>query len=92
MKITIWYICCSNDSDCYSIRSRTKKGAIAELNKMGEWNHYEAKLEKQTVNYSDSFDLLNQCSSEGGYYGETVATYDLRTLKGVNTEALLVTY
>lgn len=83
MKLTYWYIACSNDSDCFSIADKTKKGALLQLIDLniddytiyGE-NYIE--LEKKELDYTDAFNLFDVISSGAGGIrsaGDTVKTY-----------------
>lgn len=64
MKLTYWYAARRDDSNCYSIRAKTKKEAVAERERRGEEDYGEVK--KIEVYYTDAFDLLTQCLGEGG--------------------------
>ena len=71
MKLTYWVAECLNDSSCYSIRRKTKrevKEAVAEYRKGYGPPH------KIVVEYTDAFDLLTQCLSEGRIYEGTPTT------------------
>jgi hypothetical protein len=68
MKLTYWIADCLDDSDVYSIRERTKKECAARRQVLGEQGY--GKPRKVTVEYSDGFDLLNQCTCEGRQYWE----------------------
>ncbi len=66
----MWKIQRETDSDCYSIRSRSKKGAIALYNEtMGEGHHrpsdFADVVEKLVYSFKDSFDLADSLMSEG---------------------------
>ena len=75
MKLTYWYAQCLTDSDCYSIRERTKKAAMAEIAERSEgdtqWgeDHF-GPLQKVTVEYNDGFELMWLCAGEGRFYWE----------------------
>ena len=70
-KLTYWVALCTNDSDRYSIRAKTKKEVVAILNSdaySGKEGYDPPK--KVTVEFKDSFDLVEQCLSEGSNYWE----------------------
>lgn len=67
MKLTYWYIEHENDSNCYSIRTRTKKRALELANEHWDNTAYViANVRKVTVHYDNAFDLMKQCVGEGG--------------------------
>lgn len=73
MKLTYW--CIPNmgmyGGDCYSIRAKTKKEALAFLAKdlaEGGKAHEWDTCRKVEVDYDDGFDLLMHCLSEGRIY------------------------
>jgi len=72
MKLTYWYAEHLTDSDCYSIRERTKKAALARKAE-DDFNRY-GPVVKVIVDYSDGFDLLTQATGEGGIWQEAAAT------------------
>jgi hypothetical protein len=49
------------------VRAKTRKGVIALIEKFGSEGH-DSEVFKNVVKYSDGFDLLDQCNSEGGVY------------------------
>ncbi len=78
MKLTYWISICLSDSECYSIRARTKKEVRAIIDSYGlTWNN-ETKvwtnsepypntfdvIKKVSVEYKDGFDLMERCSDE----------------------------
>jgi hypothetical protein len=70
MKVTYWIAECLNDSHAYSIRERTKKAVETELNS-GRCNRADyGPVKKVIFEYSDAFDLVTQCLTEGGGYWE----------------------
>ena len=71
MKLTYWIARCIADHDCYSIRARTKKEVLALYNNPAiiDKKDFEAP-KKVIVEYSNSFDLLQQCLSEGRAHWE----------------------
>ena len=75
MKLTYWYTECLNDSDCYSIREKTKKAAVAAV--ASHWNpdSYRPVL-KVTIEYRDAFDLMKECSDECRMHWEAQAVLD----------------
>lgn len=74
MKLTYWYAECLTDSDCYSVRERTKKAAkaqVAELTGSGQgWSTEYGAVKKVTVEYDDGFELMWRCVSEGRFHWE----------------------
>ena len=73
MKLVYWYAQSLDDADCYSIRERTKKAALARKAE-DDFNRY-GPVVKVTVDYADGFDLLAQATSEGGIWQEAAAAY-----------------
>jgi hypothetical protein len=71
MKLTYWVAKCLNDSDAYSIRTRTKKECEAQ--KALAWRDDYGPVTKVTVDYSDGFDLMYMCSEESGRWWESDA-------------------
>jgi len=68
MKLTYWYAECNNDSDVYSIRTRTKREAKETIAERG---HSEFGLiRKVTIEYKDAFDLMQACSMEDHHWWE----------------------
>ena len=65
-------VLCEGDSAAYSIRTRTKKQAVAQLEALPKDSSYGltrsdyGELIKVTVDYTNGFDLIRQCLSEGG--------------------------
>tara|TARA_R110002049_G_scaffold36683_1_gene116648 strand:+ start:274 stop:516 length:243 start_codon:yes stop_codon:yes gene_type:complete len=73
MKLTYWYAECLNDSDCYSIREKTKSAAIAEKASLYNPEGYGPVI-KVTVEYDNAFDLMEKCSDEFSMHWEAQAT------------------
>ena len=66
-SLTYWYCKCLGDSDSYSIIAKTKKAALAKLERAGpRWTDDFAPPEKRVIQYRDAFDLFYWCTSEGG--------------------------
>jgi hypothetical protein len=66
-SLTYWYCKCLGDSDSYSIIAKTKKAALAKLERGGpNWTEDFAPPEKRVIQYRDAFDLFYWCTSEGG--------------------------
>jgi len=66
-SLTYWYCKCLGDSDSYSIIAKTKKAALAKLERAGpNWAEDFAPPEKRVIQYRDAFDLFYWCTSEGG--------------------------
>jgi len=70
MKLTIWTIKETSDVDVYSLMARTKKQVLAQY-----WQEFSTSLEpviqKQVIEFKDSFDLFDLATGEGG--GRTIA-------------------
>tara|TARA_R110000796_G_scaffold52803_1_gene124338 strand:- start:1087 stop:1305 length:219 start_codon:yes stop_codon:yes gene_type:complete len=66
MKLTYWMCECLNDSSAYDIRAKTKKGALQERADRSEACSY-GEAQKVTLEYADSFDLLDACLGEAGF-------------------------
>lgn len=67
-KLTYWIADCLKDARCYSMRAKTRKEVKAML-ESGTWDKADyGKPRKVTVEYRDAFDLMSQCTSEGGLY------------------------
>lgn len=66
MKLVYWCCAALNDHRTYSIRTRTRKEAKAELVKMGEHAKNYGKPTKVTVEYRDAFHLITKALGEGG--------------------------
>ena len=66
MRLTFWYAECLDDGDCYSIRERTKKEAVRQV----ELQHHSkfGPVEKVVIEYADGFELLDGVASESGFY------------------------
>ena len=70
MRLTYWVAMCRNDSDRYSLRAKTKKEVEAMLSS-GSYRPTDFDPPKKvTVEYTDGFDLLQQCLCEGSNYWE----------------------
>lgn len=69
MKLIYWYAAIETDADCYSVRERTKREAKAKVAELS--HHTFGPVTKVTVEYRDGFDLLQQCTGEGGIYNES---------------------
>lgn len=68
MKLTYWTAPHPSDSDRYSIRSKTKKGAAAQIAVREDAHLWEAP-HKCTVEYNDAFDLMTRCLEvDSGYW------------------------
>jgi hypothetical protein len=66
MKLTFWYAKCLDDGDCYSIRERTKKEAVRQL-EVQSHSRFGA-VEKVVIEYADGFELMDGASSESGFH------------------------
>ena len=65
-KLTIWKIECTDDSDCYSIRARTKKAALAKYHELDQPESFGSEVIKEVYQYPDAFDLVDSFLSEMG--------------------------
>ena len=67
MKLTYWYAQAKTDSNCYSIRAKTRKACYQELEAWSErryeWEKFYNKPVKVEVEYKDAFDLMNKYAS-----------------------------
>lgn len=72
-KLVYWYARCELDSDCYSIRTRTKREAVSEKSRRGAKDY--GPIVKVSVEYSDAFDLMSQFNGEGRNSDEASAHY-----------------
>jgi hypothetical protein len=68
-QLTYWYCQCLDDSDAYSLVTKTKKEALAMLAERSDVADYYAPPEKRTIDYKDAFDLFYWATSEGGGRG-----------------------
>jgi hypothetical protein len=75
-KLTYWVAICKNDSEHYSLRTKT----LREMKKLFVSNggiysdgDFE-KPKKVTVEFEDTFDLMSQCTCEGWGYWEHGST------------------
>ena len=72
MKLTYWYCEHLTDADCYAVREptlRQAKRVAAEYYAPGDL----AAPVKVIIEYRNAFDLLEQCTGEGGLYQEACA-------------------
>lgn len=70
MKISYWYARVETDSECCSIRARTKREALNQLKFSGR--HRFGPLVKVTVE-GEPFDILSEALGEGGLCAESTA-------------------
>ena len=74
-----YWVCNSlNDSRVYSFRAKTRRECSQFLHDAieGEWRRKNfSKPVKVEVEYADAFDLLCQCSGEGGLMAEARTCY-----------------
>ena len=71
-KLTYWVALCTDDSELYSIRAKTRRECEAQLEKARVGRARAGRYEppkKVTVEYADAFDLMDQCSNEGTMSG-----------------------
>lgn len=64
MKLTYWVCPCKDDHQCYGVRARTRREALAEREQLGVERF--GKPVKMVVEYRDAFDLATQALGEGG--------------------------
>lgn len=64
MKLIYWRSQCLDDSDCYSIRRKTKKEVKAELKFRATRSIEFGPIEKVTMEYKDGFELMDACLCE----------------------------
>jgi len=65
-KLTYWIADSVADAPCYSIRARTKREVVYMLNRVENAEQYFGKPRKVQIEFENAFDLLLQCTSEGG--------------------------
>ena len=63
MKLTYWKANHEYDSNCFSIRERTKKAAVAKLSASRNPEDY-GPVHKVVIQYTDAFDLMTDCTDE----------------------------
>jgi len=67
MKLTYWKAACLYDSNCYSIRAKTKKECKRLLEEAGGAGEDYDEVEKVVIEYKDGFDLMMELIGyEGG--------------------------
>jgi len=64
MKLTVWIAEQESDSPCYNIVARTRKDALAQIEKHS-FRDYSAP-KKVVIEYKDAFELFDLLTSEGG--------------------------
>ncbi len=79
MKTTYWYAKIETDSDCYSVREKSKKAAIAQLKQLT--HHRFGPLVKVTVEGRSLFEILKEALSEGGLLVELEAHLNNKEIK-----------
>ena len=80
MKLIIWRILKTDDAECYSIISKTKKGAMEQYENYSEGFDFE--LEQVEFEFENSFDLFKAITGEfggrGTYIGgNIISTYHI---------------
>ncbi len=73
MKLTYWYCEHLTDSNCYSVRTKTRREALAITAKYYAPGDVAAPV-KVTIEYDNALDLLTQCVGEGGLSEEALST------------------
>lgn len=69
VALTYWVSECLDDAKAYSIRTKTKREALAERALRHDPHNYGDPV-KVSVQYRDGFDLATQCLEEGGGWWE----------------------
>lgn len=69
MKLTYWKATALTDSDCYSIRCKTKKEVLNTIKEYYNENDYSKPI-KCTIEYADAFELMLNCSCEDHHWWE----------------------
>lgn len=69
MKLSYWVARCRNDHKCYSIRAKTKKGCMMQVEATGCPGDFEAPKFVE-VEYDNGFDLMTLCLGEDGGFWE----------------------
>ena len=67
-KLVYWVSSQTDDNPCYNLRAKTRRECTAM-----RVNHDVkrfSKPKKVTIQYLDTFDLLDKCLGEGGIYEE----------------------
>jgi hypothetical protein len=67
MKLVIWRILKTDDAECYSIISKTKKGALEQYKQNSAGFDFE--LEQIEFEFESSFDLFDFATTEFGGRG-----------------------
>lgn len=70
MKLTYWYCQHLADSDVYSIRTKTRREAVALRAEIPA--DYSEPV-KVSVEYDNAFDLMQLCSEEDNHWWEAIA-------------------
>jgi hypothetical protein len=70
MKLSYWVANRLDDSRVYSIRTKTKKEALAALEESGIPRSF-GPVHRVTVEYYDAFDLMQSCMCEMHGYWES---------------------
>ena len=77
MKLTYWYAQCLEDSDVYSVRTKTKREAVARRRELNDdtfpGHDSYGPVIKVTVEYWNAFDLMEMCSQEDHHDWESQA-------------------
>ena len=69
MRLTYWIAEHQTDSHCYSIRCRTKRETKQQLSEIHNPEDF-GPIRKVSVEYKDSFDLMDSCMNENKGYWE----------------------
>ncbi len=67
-KFSYWHAQHLTDVPAYNVRAKTKREALALKREIGPQEY--GPVEKVTVEYRDTFDLIEKCLGEGGGYWE----------------------
>jgi len=72
MKVVYWYAQCLDDHECYSVRERTKRAALAAVEACDVYRY--GPVVKVEVEYSSGLDLLKYVCGEFGIAEEAIAS------------------
>ena len=78
MKLTYWKISQPHDSNCFSIRAKTKKAALKELKDVWNPEHYAKEINKIEIEYIDAYDLMKELTYENTADEFIVKTYPIK--------------
>jgi len=71
MVLSYWVAKCLTDSDCYSVRARTRRECASQAAVAAEaWGARFMKPARVAVEYRSALDLLIACSDEDRFHWE----------------------